>query len=60
MLSPPIQVSSVITCAPNHKTIQLLLTIETTKQNIGTQALVDSGAEGIFINSQVAEEQNLQ
>ena len=34
--------------------MHLPLTIETSKQIIGTQALVDSGAEGLFINRRFA------
>ena len=50
MLSPPIKVSSVVTCDPKNKSMHLPLTIETSNKNIGTHALVDSGAEGLFIN----------
>ena len=56
MLNPPLRVSSVITCSKNDKSMRLPLTIETSKQTIGTQALVDSGAEGIFINRRFARD----
>ena len=56
MLLSPIRVSSVITCSQNDKSMQLPLTIETSKQNIGTRALVDSGAEGIFISRKFARD----
>ena len=52
MLSPPLKVSSVITCDPDNNSMNLPLTVEIRKRNIGTQALVDSGAEGLFVNRQ--------
>ena len=40
--------------------MRLPVTIRSRTETVPTDALIDSGAEGIFINSQVAEEQNLQ
>lgn len=45
-----VEVSSVIKCEPNENRLFIPLEITDADRKVGTQALLDSGADGLFID----------
>ena len=54
------EILSVITCSNSESRIFIPVEITLRSKNVGTKALVDSGAEGLFIDHKFVEKHGIQ
>ena len=54
------EIPSVITCSDSESRIFIPVEITLQSENVGTKALVDSGAEGLFIDHKFVEKHGIQ
>ena len=54
------EIPSVITCSNSESRIFIPVEITLRSENVGTKALVDSGAEGLFIDHKFVEKYGIQ
>ena len=61
MLSPPkLQISPVVISKPNTEAFVIPIKLNWGGKTIETEALVDSGAEGVFINKEMVTQYGLK
>ena len=60
MLRPPISLAPVIISDMNNPTMRIPIELKVQGKNVSTEALIDSGAEGQFIDSEFAKRHKLE
>ena len=54
------EIPSIVTCSDSESGIFIPVEITLRSENVGTKALVDSGAEGLFIDHKFVEKHGIQ